>query len=99
MRAMTHKWIKGLPSDFALLPKKDVASPSVTCLKVPESFDRQELRERMRKKGYLTDTGYGKLSITTIRVPHMGEVSEEMLQEYLVALEEEITLLCAPSHR
>ena len=94
MKEIVHEWVKGLGDGFSVLPDKENASPSVTCIKVPESLDRVELKERVRKKGYLCDKGYSKLKISTIRIPHMGDITPSMLKGYLAVLEEEIKEMC-----
>jgi aspartate aminotransferase-like enzyme len=55
----------------------------------------------LRAQGYLMDPGYGKLNTAleadgrrlVIRVGHMGDITPEMLAEYLVKLEAELKKL------
>lgn len=90
MRNLTHNWISSLPAGFELLPDIKYASPSVTCIKVPENFPREELREKMRSHGYLFDSGYREMTIPSIRIGHMGDISIDMLNIYLDFLSKEI---------
>lgn len=88
LRDITLQWLAGLPEGFSLFPGKENSSPSLTCIRVPESLDRKALKEKMREQGYLFDPGYGKISTPTIRIGHMGDITEEMLKEYLETLGE-----------
>ena len=93
LRDIAHEFIESLPEGYHLFPKKKDASPSVTCIQVPVDLDRKALKEKMRAKGYLFDPGYGKLSVPTIRIGHMGDITEEMLRDYLAAVKEAIRRL------
>ena len=96
MRAMTHRWTRSL-GDFRLFPKAEDASVSVSCIAVPQTLDRGALKERMRVRGYLFDPGYNKLAVPSMRIGHMGDITEEMLGSYLDALQEELGSLSAAS--
>jgi aspartate aminotransferase-like enzyme len=91
MRDITHQWIGDLPAEvgFSLLPDKRYASPSVTCIRVPAEFDRKALKDAMKQHGYLFDPGYSKLDVPTIRIGHIGDISVQMLEDYLTILKDE----------
>jgi aspartate aminotransferase-like enzyme len=104
MMNYTHDWIKSLPEGFALLPDKKFASPTVTAIVVPKVFTLDMLKQiktELKKKGYLMDTGYGKLNKEladkghqlTIRIGHMGDITLDMLKTYLDDLKYELIKL------
>ncbi len=99
MKEIVHKFIEAELPGFQLLPEKENASPSLTCIKVPASFTidmLKDVKEELRKDGYLMDPGYGKMNKAlaeqgrplTIRVAHMGDITPEMLNKYLTALKD-----------
>ena len=111
MRDITIEWIKTLPDGFELFSDLDYASPSLTCIKVPENLDRKLLKESLEKEknitadgremtGYLFDPGYKKLKTPTIRIGHMGDITKEMLMPYLDTIKRHLTsILDATLHR
>lgn len=57
---------------------EDIASPTVTALKVPSGIDEQKLRTQMWKKHSVAIAGsWGKLSGKVIRLGHMGYNAHE----------------------
>ncbi|MBI5148762.1 alanine--glyoxylate aminotransferase family protein [Candidatus Pacearchaeota archaeon] len=94
MKNITLEWIKTLPEGFELFAPIENASPSVTCIKVPESLDRDGLKEKMREKGYLFDPGYREVKTPTIRIGHIGDISIDMLRTYLDVIKENISSFC-----
>jgi aspartate aminotransferase-like enzyme len=58
--------------------------------------DLKAIKEALRAKGYLFDSGYGKLNESLaaqgkalmFRVGHMGDITPEMLEEYLENLQQ-----------
>lgn len=77
-----------------LFVDEDSASLSLTTIEVPTSLNRVLLKDLLRAKGYLIDTGHAKLNqillmnseLPLIRIPHMGDVSIEMLETFLFEL-------------
>ena len=47
--------------------------------------------KKMRDRGWVIGSGYGKLKETTIRIGHMGDHTPEELEELLGVLEEALT--------
>jgi len=90
MRDLTHEWVRTLPDGFGLFTEPGAASPTLTCIRVPESLDRDALKEAMRARGYLFDPGYKKMKVPTIRIGHMGDITPDMLREYLSSLRMEL---------
>lgn len=91
---IVHEWVEKMP-DLSLFPEKEIASPTVTCIKHGK-LDKKFLRAELRKRGYLFDTGYRKLEqmgVPTFRIPTMGDMDEELVRNYLSNLEELISKL------
>ena len=74
MRALVERWIEsaGGARGFSYLNRAGRRSPSVSCLNVPGGIHGRELVQRVRARGWVLGTGYGKLKASTIRVGHMG---------------------------
>lgn len=100
MQGMVHDFVASLPG-FELLAPAGHRSPTVTAVRVPAGMSVAQLKkvkEAMRAKGYLFDPGYGKLNTdleekgqrVLLRLGHMGDVTPEMLEAYLVALKPEL---------
>ncbi|MEF2145308.1 MAG: aminotransferase class V-fold PLP-dependent enzyme [Desulfovibrionaceae bacterium] len=96
MREQVAQWAAGIPG-FDLFAPEGHRSPTVTALLVPEGVSIKQLKaakESMRVKGYLFDPGYGKLNALleeqkrrlVIRIGHMGDITPELLADYLEAL-------------
>jgi len=84
-------WIYMEHKGFKLFPSIDVASDTVTCIQHPPELDKNFLKSELRKRGYLFDTGYKKLvekGYHTFRIPTMGDLTEEILDEYLNSIDE-----------
>lgn len=104
MRDFTLEWARNLTNNFVPFAEENFQSVTLTCLKVPEKYsmdDLKKIKENLRSKGYLMDTGYGKMNKTlasegknlTIRIGHMGDINLDMLKEYLEELKIEIEAL------
>ncbi len=100
MRDMVHSWTLAMDGlDF--LAQEGFRSPTVTALRPPHGFGSEGLKrvkEAMRGRGYLFDTGYGKLNQDlesqgrrpVFRIGHMGDVTIAMLERYLDELGREL---------
>lgn len=104
MRDMVHAWVEKLDG-FDLFAQKGHRSPTLTAVRCPASMTVHELKaikEKMRAKGYLFDPGYGKLNdaladqgeSVLFRIGHMGDITVEMLGNYLQALYQELKGAC-----
>ena len=79
---------------FELFAETGHESNTVTCIKNTKNIDIKLVKEKMVGKGYFIDAGYRKLNekltsdgaATTFRVPHMGELTKEELEEFLDTL-------------
>lgn len=95
MRDITAKWISSLGDGFYPFAQKGYESPTVSSVAVPKEVDTKVVKSEMRKMGYLFDAGYSKMNKSlkeaginpTIRIGHMGDITEGMLKEYLKKLE------------
>ena len=92
LAALVHRWIeKNAGLGLKLFPKKEDASVTVTCIRHEGNLDKKFIKAELIKRGYLFDAGYRKLEemgIPTFRVPTMGDMSEELVAEYLGHIEE-----------
>lgn len=100
MRAMVHHWVEE-QQGFELFAQQGFRSPVLTTVQVPQGFSLEalkELKERLRQQGYLFDPGYGKLNRQMwdagqqpiFRIGHMGDITPDMLAQYLAVLEQEL---------
>lgn len=101
MQTMVEGWVKQ-QDGFELFAPEGSRSPVLTTVRVPQGVTfadlRNVLKERMRERGYLFDPGYGKLNKEMeaagqrpiFRIGHMGDITPEMVEEYLEELGEEL---------
>nr|MBO2486599.1 aminotransferase [Bacillota bacterium] len=64
------------------------ASPTVTCLLLPEGLDAGAVRRALRARGVEVAGGQGALKSRAIRIAHMGAIQPEHLLQGLLALGE-----------
>jgi aspartate aminotransferase-like enzyme len=71
-----------------LFPDEEIASDTVTAVKIPNGIKDSELRNNMRKYGVIVSGGLEKLSGKIFRVAHMGvTASPECILPFFTALE------------
>lgn len=104
MQGMVEEWAAGLDG-FEMFAPEGYRSPTVSTVLCPEGVTVAQLKkgvkEALRGQGYLMDPGYGKLNTAmesegrrlVFRVGHMGDITPDMLSEYLGKLEEELKKL------
>ncbi|WP_316896478.1 aminotransferase class V-fold PLP-dependent enzyme [Pseudodesulfovibrio indicus] len=104
MRSMVENWAAGLDG-FEMFAPEGFRSPTVSTVLCPAGVTVAQLKkgvkEALREEGYLMDPGYGKLNAAleeagrrlVIRVGHMGDITPDMLTEYLGKLEIELKKL------
>jgi aspartate aminotransferase-like enzyme len=101
LKEMTHDWIEGLGNGYRLFADKKVASNSVTALQTPTGTKQQDLnpiRLKLRTEKFVMSTGLPPMNKALedkgegviIRIPHMGDLTKDMLAEYLIALKKYI---------
>jgi aspartate aminotransferase-like enzyme len=104
MRDRVHQWVAGRDG-FELFAPAGHRSPTLTAVKAPESISaadlKKKLKESLRGRGYLFDPGYAKANTAleeqgrpaVFRIGHMGDVTMDMLETYLSALDDELNKL------
>ena len=90
-----QKWAqeKGL----GLFAEPGYRSNTVTCIENTKKVNLDELKKKLKLRGYVFDPGYRKMNeellakgrSETFRIPHMGNLSIEELKGYLNAVAEE----------
>jgi predicted phosphoserine aminotransferase len=73
---------------FDLFAEPGYRSQTVTCVKNTHSIDVKALNTFLKSKGMQISDGYGKLSGTTFRIAHMGEIQMSDVAELLTAIDE-----------
>jgi len=97
MKETTHKWIAELGKGFQLFPREKDASNSVTGFQSPTGITTEDLnliKDEVRKEGYLMSTASPPMNKALekkgegvfIRIPHMGDLTKDMLEDYLRVL-------------
>ena len=82
LRDATHDW--ALARGFGLFAQDGYRSDTVTTVDNTRGIDAPAMAAFMRREvGYAMDTGYGAIKGKTFRLPHMGDVTMDMLQEVL----------------
>jgi aspartate aminotransferase-like enzyme len=104
MRGMVEAWVASLDG-FEMFAPEGFRSPTVSAVLCPAGVTTGQLKkgvkEALRGQGYLMDPGYGKLNTAleaegrrlVIRVGHMGDITPDMLADYLGKLEAELIQL------
>lgn len=93
LRDMVHAFAETLPG-YRLLAPETARSPSLTTLRCPDGVDSgrlKQVKETLRARGFLFDTGYGKLNVILegkghppiFRIGHMGDMQPAMLTAFL----------------
>lgn len=85
LRDRTIAWAEG--HGFGLFAAEGYRSPTVTTIDNTRGIDVNEMAAYMAERGYAMDRGYGKLRGQTFRIPHMGDMSPEMLDDVLAHLD------------
>ena len=75
---------------FSVFPDEKYASPTMSCLSIPEGFNMKGMMAKMKERGFILASGYGKVKDTTFRVGNMGNVTMDDVNEMLENLEEVI---------
>ena len=87
MRDITHNWT--LERDFGLFAQEGYRSPTVTTVdNQARGIDVFEMASFMAARGFAMDKGYGKIKGSTFRIPHMGDMPVNMLEEVLAGLDD-----------
>ena len=73
---------------FGVFPDEQFASPTLSCISVPNGFDLKGTHAKMRERGFILASGYGKINDKTFRVGSMGNVTMDDVNEMLENLAE-----------
>ncbi|MGE4299381.1 MAG: alanine--glyoxylate aminotransferase family protein [Desulfovibrionaceae bacterium] len=103
MRDQLAAWLAGVDGYRFFAPEGHRA-PTMTAIEAPAGVTPtrlKTLKEAMRAKGFLFDTGYMKMNDyleaegrpAVFRIGHMGDLTPAMLARYLDALEPELALV------
>ncbi len=86
MRDATHEW--ALDRGFGLYAQAGYRSATVTAVANSRGIDVNAMGDFMENEvGFAMDKGYGKIKGATFRLPHMGDVTMDMLREVLAGLD------------
>jgi len=80
MRARTLGWAEG--HGIHPFPRRELSSPTISCLSAT-GIDVEALLSGLKNEGYEIGNGYGPLKGETFRIGHMGDHTEEALEELL----------------
>ncbi|WP_319584277.1 aminotransferase class V-fold PLP-dependent enzyme [uncultured Pseudodesulfovibrio sp.] len=104
MRGQVEQWVAGIDG-YEMFAAEGYRSPTLSTVRCPKGVTLAQLKngvkEGLRDEGYLMDPGYGKMNAAleeagrglVFRVGHMGDITPEMLAEYLDKLEVELKKL------
>jgi aspartate aminotransferase-like enzyme len=68
---------------FALFPKEEYASNTVTCISNTRQISVKDLNGKLAERGFIISNGYGALKDKTFRIAHMAELQKTDLEELL----------------
>ncbi|TKJ41244.1 hypothetical protein CEE37_06145 [candidate division LCP-89 bacterium B3_LCP] len=81
MQELTIHWAE--KNGFIPFPPEDYRLPSVSCLRPEVSRATSPIVAALTERGFLIDSGYGKLKGRTIRIGHMGDWTTEDIKGLL----------------
>ena len=81
MRDFIINWAKNKGQN--LFSEKGCHSHTITCIQNDQNWDIDKIYNRLLKRGFRMDRGYGSLRGKAFRIPHMGNIYMEDLEEYL----------------
>jgi aspartate aminotransferase-like enzyme len=85
MRARMLQWALG--HGLEPFPPEALSSPTVSCIRA-DGLDVAKLIDALKKRGHEIGNGYDKLKGLTFRIGHMGDHTEDGLDELLAAMDE-----------
>lgn len=81
------------------LAEDEIASRTVTALRVPEAVGARQITELMRERGVIVAAGQGALEDAIIRIGHMGFVRPGDIDMTMVSLVQVVGKLSIPEER
>lgn len=85
MKARTAEWIEA--NGFDYFAQEGFRSDTITAVKNTRGIDVMALEKFMAERMFAIDKGYGKIKGETFRIAHMGDMSFEILEEFLAGLD------------
>jgi aspartate aminotransferase-like enzyme len=85
MAEYVRSWAK---KHFALFPREEYASDTVTCISNTRAISVKDLNNQLAERGFTISNGYGALKEKTFRIAHMAELRKNDLEELLGQIEE-----------
>ena len=73
-----------------LFSERGCHSHTITCIQNVQNWNIDKIYNRLLKRGFRMDRGYGKLRGKAFRIPHMGNIYMKDLEEYLDEFEKAI---------
>lgn len=89
MAEYVRAWAK---QHFALFPKEEYASDTVTCISNTREISVKGLNDKLAERGFTISNGYGALKEKTFRIAHMAEMQKADLEELLGHIEDILKL-------
>ena len=89
LRNKTIGWSRS--RGFSLFAAAGTESPTVTCLNNDRNIDIVQLNHYLGQRGFIISNGYGPLKDKTFRIAHMGETSEDDLEQLFEAIDDYLT--------
>ena len=87
MRDVTHQW--ALKNGFGLFAEEGYRSPTISTIANTPKVDIKALAKFLeQEKCFQMDQGYGKLKGEAFRIPHIGDMQMDTLNEYLGGIDE-----------
>lgn len=86
LQAMTTKWARSRGFEYA--SQAGARSPTISCLRPPETLSAPELVSALAERGVVVGGGYGAWKPETFRIGHMGEVRGRDLERLFVIINE-----------
>ncbi len=74
--------------ELTFFTNKNALSYTLTCINNVQNWDINKINEDLLQRGFRMDRGYGKFKGKAFRIPHMGNVYMNDLQEYLSVFNE-----------
>lgn len=85
MAKYVRRWAK---ENFALFPKEEYISNTLTTIKNTKNINIAELNKELGNRGYAISNGYGDLKDKTFRISHMGDYTLEDVKGLLENIDE-----------
>jgi len=88
MAERVRRWVR--EQGFEFFPQEEYLSMTLTCARNNRGVDLAAVKKEMGRRGYAMDDGYGAIKGKTFRIPHMGDMTMEAIEQFLTELEEVI---------